>query len=159
MHHRSAPKVWNQLIDNADVCYTANCTWFLISNHLLQPSSPKSYHRRTVSCLAVASHHEHYNHPSYYIVNTRLCDVFEVADSSASPTRQTRHGKRKSEGAISLEQLQKGLTGASVAHVDNSEAKDKNEFRSSSGKLVKVWSNSINCITPLCTLPFLQWVT
>ncbi|KAF9958244.1 hypothetical protein BGZ65_001583 [Modicella reniformis] len=88
--------------------------------------SPGNYHRRSVSCLAVASHHEHYNHPSYYITNGRLCDMIE---GSASPTHQTRHAKRKSEGTISPEQVQKGLTNAGVTNVDASASnvKDKSE--------------------------------
>ncbi|KAI1321755.1 hypothetical protein EDD11_000031 [Mortierella claussenii] len=76
--------------------------------------SPGSYHRRTVSCLAVASHHEHYNHPSYYVPNGRFYDAIDLAEGSASPVQQTRHAKRKSDGAISLEQLQKGLSEAGV---------------------------------------------
>ncbi|KAG0246677.1 hypothetical protein B0O80DRAFT_486348 [Mortierella sp. GBAus27b] len=109
--------------------------------------SPKSYHRRAVSCLAVASHHEHYNHPSYY-----MYDMIEVAEGSASPIRQTRHTKRKSEGAISLEQLQKGLSGAGVANSDasTSEANGKNEGVTASGslngKLVK-----LNVVSPTNT--------
>ncbi|KAF9353196.1 hypothetical protein BGX26_009016 [Mortierella sp. AD094] len=99
--------------------------------------SPGSYHRRTVSCLAVASHHEHYNHPSYYIPNGRFFDAIEMVEGSASPV-QTRHAKRKSEGAISLEQLQKGLNDASAANANVS--KDKKDAAPGllSGKLVKL---------------------
>ncbi|KAF9109822.1 hypothetical protein BGX27_007159 [Mortierella sp. AM989] len=98
-----------------------------------------SYHRRTVSCLAVASHHEHYNHPSYYIPNGRFFDAIEAVDGSASPV-QTRHAKRKSEGAISLEQLQKSLSDAGALNVNTAAAKDKKDAASGllSGKLVKL---------------------
>ncbi|KAG0201984.1 hypothetical protein BGX28_005337 [Mortierella sp. GBA30] len=77
-----------------------------------------SYHRRTVSCLAVASHHEHYDHPWYCTANNRLYDTIEIAEGSASPVHLTHHAKRKSEGAISLELLQRSLTGAGVANVN-----------------------------------------
>ncbi|KAF9438639.1 hypothetical protein BGZ76_006200 [Entomortierella beljakovae] len=106
--------------------------------------SPTSYHRRTVSCLAVASHHEHYNHPSYFIPNGRFFDAIEVAEGSASPV-QTRHAKRKSEGAISIEQLRKGLSGASAASINAVAPSDKKDSPSSilNGKLVKLTVPSI----------------
>ncbi|KAF8930524.1 hypothetical protein BGZ58_008197 [Dissophora ornata] len=113
--------------------------------------SPGSYHRRSVSCLAVASYHEHYNHPSYYLANDRLYDTLEVSEGSASPVHQTRHAKRKSDGAISLELLQRGLSGAGIANanVTPAESKDKTETIMSgslNGKLVKV-----NIISPANT--------
>jgi len=78
------------------------------------------------------------------MTDARLYDMVEVAEGSASPTRQTRHTKRKSDGAVSIEQLQKGLSDAGVANVDSS-ASDikKNEGVASgplSGKLGKVGS-------------------
>ncbi|KAK3829201.1 MAG: hypothetical protein J3Q66DRAFT_324611 [Benniella sp.] len=115
----------------------------IVGNVAARPS-PKNYHRRAVSCLAVASPHEH----SYYMTDARLYDMVEVAEGSASPTRQTRHIKRKSDGAISIEQLQKGLSDAGVANVESS-ASDikKNEGVASgplSGKLVKVNVSPVN---------------
>lgn len=96
--------------------------------HLL--SSPKSYHRRTVSCLAVASHHEHYEHPSYLAPTGRFYETVEFSEAtSASPVNHTRHVQRKSEGNISLIQLQQGLSGAGVANVISSDAKDKSESK------------------------------
>ncbi|KAG0365497.1 hypothetical protein BGZ54_006474 [Gamsiella multidivaricata] len=105
--------------------------------------SPTSYHRRTVSCLAVASPYVHYNDPAYYIANSRLYDTTEVAEGSASPVHQTRHVKRKSDGTISLEQLQKGLASASIANagVTITETKEKSDAAASSplsGKLAKL---------------------
>ncbi|KAF9340885.1 hypothetical protein BGZ91_012015 [Linnemannia elongata] len=92
--------------------------------------SPTTYHRRTVSCLAVASYHEHYNHPAYLASggNNQLYDTI-IPEGSASPVHQTRHAHRKSEGAISLDQLQKGLSGAGVSNVNTSaaEAKDNKD--------------------------------
>ncbi|KAF9427423.1 hypothetical protein BGZ94_004938 [Podila epigama] len=63
-----------------------------------------SYHRRSVSCLAVASHHEHYEKPSY--PTGRYYDTVEITEettstesSSASPSNSVpRHAQRKSEG-------------------------------------------------------------
>ncbi|KAF9200587.1 hypothetical protein BGZ49_009162 [Haplosporangium sp. Z 27] len=106
--------------------------------------SPGSYHRRTVSCLAVASHYEHYNHPSYYIPNGRFFDAVEMVEGSASPV-QTRHAKRKSEGAISLEQLQKGLNDAGASNAITIASKDKKDAASGplSGKLVKLTVPSV----------------
>ncbi|KAG9321118.1 hypothetical protein KVV02_000700, partial [Mortierella alpina] len=98
----------------------------LRSGHVMR-KSPTSYHRRTVSCLAVASHHEHYDHPWYCSSNSRFYDTLEIAEGSASPVHQTRHAKRKSEGSISLEHLQKSLSGAGVANVNASSDKSKNE--------------------------------
>ncbi|KAF9156532.1 hypothetical protein BG015_004442 [Linnemannia schmuckeri] len=89
--------------------------------------SPTTYHRRTVSCLAVASYHEHYNHPAYLASggNNQLYDTI-IPEGSASPVHhQTRHVQRKSEGAISLDQLQKGLSGAGVSNVKTSAAEVK----------------------------------
>lgn len=89
--------------------------------------SPTTYHRRTVSCLAVASYHEHYNHPAYLASggNNQLYDTI-IPEGSASPVHhQTRHAHRKSEGAISLDQLQKGLSGAGVSNVNTSAAEAK----------------------------------
>ncbi|KAG9069095.1 hypothetical protein KI688_009990 [Linnemannia hyalina] len=93
--------------------------------------SPTTYHRRTVSCLAVASYHEHYNHPAYLASggSNQLYDTI-IPEGSASPVHhQTRHAHRKSEGAISLDQLQKGLSGAGVSNVNTStaEAKDNKD--------------------------------
>ncbi|KAF9170915.1 hypothetical protein BGX21_008266 [Mortierella sp. AD011] len=98
--------------------------------------SPKSYHRRAVSCLAVASHHQHYNHTSYHIPNGRF-DAIEMVEGSASPV-QTRHAKRKSEGAISLERLQKGLNDAGAASANASKDKKDAVPALLSGKLVKL---------------------
>ncbi|KAF9335949.1 hypothetical protein BG006_010168 [Podila minutissima] len=107
--------------------------------------SPKSYHRRTVSCLAVASHHEHYEHPSYLAPTGRFYETVEFSEAtSASPVNHTRHVQRKSEGNISLIQLQQGLSGAGVTNVISSDAKDKSEnapIAGSSllgGKLIKM---------------------
>lgn len=86
--------------------------------------SPKSYHRRTVSCLAVASHHEHYEQSSYLAPTGRFYEIELSEATSASPVNHTRHVQRKSEGAISLVQLQQSLSGAGVA-VISSDAKDK----------------------------------
>ncbi|KAI8599313.1 hypothetical protein EDD21DRAFT_445468 [Dissophora ornata] len=129
--------------------------------------SPGSYHRRSVSCLAVASYHEHYNHPSYYLANDRLYDTLEVSEGSASPVHQTRHAKRKSDGAISLELLQRGLSGAGIANanVTPAESKDKTETIMSgslNGKLVKnlpsatVFDKSLHevCVICHCTLSY-----
>lgn len=92
--------------------------------------SPKSYHRRTVSCLAVASHHEHYEHPSYLAPTGRFYETVEFSEAtSASPVNHTRHVQRKSEGNISLIQLQQGLSGAGVTNVISSDAKDKSESK------------------------------
>jgi len=74
----------------------------------------------------VASHHEHYDHPWYSSSNSRFYDTIEIAEGSVSPVHQTRHAKRKSEGAISLEHLQKSLTGAGVANVNASSNRSKN---------------------------------
>ncbi|KAF9310848.1 hypothetical protein BG003_008044 [Podila horticola] len=107
--------------------------------------SPKSYHRRTVSCLAVASHHEHYEHPSYLAPTGRFYETVEFSEAtSASPVNHTRHVQRKSEGNISLIQLQQGLSGAGVANVISSDAKDKSENAPTAGssllggKLIKM---------------------
>ncbi|KAG0033507.1 hypothetical protein BGZ82_006084 [Podila clonocystis] len=97
-------------------------------------TSPKSYHRRTVSCLAVASHHEHYEHPSYLAPTGRFYETVEFSQAtSASPVNHTRHVQRKSEGNISLIQLQQGLSGAGVANVISSDTKDKSENALTSG--------------------------
>ncbi|KAG0262193.1 hypothetical protein BG011_000244 [Mortierella polycephala] len=101
----------------------------------------KSYHRRTVSCLAIASQHEHFDHPSY----SRLYDTIEIAEGSASPVQYTRHTKRKSEGAISLDHLQKSLSNAGASA--NKDAKKDGDYTVVSvpsvsaplgGKLVKL---------------------
>ncbi|KAF9284714.1 hypothetical protein BGZ68_004471 [Mortierella alpina] len=57
---------------------------------------------------------------------SRFYETIEIAEGSASPVHQTRHAKRKSEGAISLEHLQKSLSGAGVANVKASSDKNKN---------------------------------
>ncbi|KAF9574684.1 hypothetical protein EC968_005915 [Mortierella alpina] len=49
---------------------------------------------------------------------SRFYETIEIAEGSASPAHPTRHAKRKSEGAISLEHLQKSLSGAGVANVN-----------------------------------------
>ncbi|KAG0085138.1 hypothetical protein BGZ93_004210 [Podila epicladia] len=101
--------------------------------------SPKSYHRRTVSCLAVASHHEHYEHPSYLAPTGRFYETVEFSEAtSASPVNHTRHIQRKSEGNISLIQLQQGLSGAGVTNVISSDAKDKSEITSTAGSSLLV---------------------
>ncbi|KAF9404477.1 hypothetical protein BGZ94_004151 [Podila epigama] len=81
--------------------------------------SPTNYHRRTVSCLAVASHHEHYEHPSYIAPTGRYYDavVFSEATSASPVHNTTRHAQRKSEGSISLSQLQQSLANAGVTNV------------------------------------------
>ncbi|KAG0373785.1 hypothetical protein BGX24_011243 [Mortierella sp. AD032] len=117
--------------------------------------SPTTYHRRTVSCLAVASFHEHYNHPSYQAGGNQVYDTI-IPEGSASPVHhQSRHVQRKSEGAISLDQLQKGLSGAGVSNVNTSaaEAKDNKDGMvnvpsggSLSGKLIK-----LNVVSPPST--------
>ncbi|KAF9586171.1 hypothetical protein BGW38_008980 [Lunasporangiospora selenospora] len=101
-------------------------------------------HRRTVSCLAVASHHEHYDHPSYLVPSNRY-DMLVIAEGSASPVQQSRHAHRKSEGAISLNQLQQSLSNAGAAESTGSNDASNADFAvvslSSgplSGKLVKV---------------------
>ncbi|KAG0028249.1 hypothetical protein BGZ81_004917 [Podila clonocystis] len=97
-------------------------------------TSPKSYHRRTVSCLAVASHHEHYEHSSYLAPTGRFYETVEFSQAtSASPVNHTRHVQRKSEGNISLIQLQQGLSGAGVTNVISSDTKDKSENVPTSG--------------------------
>ncbi|KAG0336663.1 hypothetical protein BG004_007949 [Podila humilis] len=113
-------------------------------------TSPKSYHRRTVSCLAVASHHEHYDHPSYLaaLPTGRFYETVEFSEAtSASPVNHTRHVQRKSEGSISLALLQQGLSGAGVANVITNDVKEKTENVASpvpsgssllGGKLVKM---------------------
>ncbi|KAF9390979.1 hypothetical protein CPB97_007858 [Podila verticillata] len=94
--------------------------------------SPKSYHRRTVSCLAVASHHEHYEQSSYLAPTGRFYEIELSEATSASPVNHTRHVQRKSEGAISLVQLQQSLSGAGVA-VISSDAKDKENAPTANG--------------------------
>ncbi|KAG0327251.1 hypothetical protein BG000_001033 [Podila horticola] len=132
--------------------------------------SPKSYHRRTVSCLAVASHHEHYEHPSYLAPTGRFYETVEFSEAtSASPVNHTRHVQRKSEGNISLIQLQQGLSGAGVANVISSDAKDKSEnapIAGSSllgGKLIKTHTKDCLSVSifsfgaqPLPHLPLFQ---
>ncbi|KAI9237784.1 MAG: hypothetical protein BYD32DRAFT_290423 [Podila humilis] len=111
--------------------------------------SPKSYHRRTVSCLAVASHHEHYEQSSYLAPTGRFYEIELSEATSASPVNHTRHVQRKSEGAISLVQLQQSLSGAGVA-VISSDAKGKENAPTANGgssllggKLIKM-----NVISP-----------
>ncbi|KAG0071453.1 hypothetical protein BGZ89_010579 [Linnemannia elongata] len=83
-----------------------------------------AYHRRSHSCLAVASHHEHYESPSYQAApgSGRYYDIVEVSEGgattaiatgagSSSPTHM-RHIPRKSDGAISMTQLQRSLSNA-----------------------------------------------
>ncbi|KAF9216404.1 hypothetical protein BGZ59_009821 [Podila verticillata] len=94
--------------------------------------SPKSYHRRTVSCLAVASHHEHYEQSSYLAPTGRFYEIELSEATSASPVNHTRHVQRKSEGAISLVQLQQSLSGAGVA-VISSDAKGKENAPTANG--------------------------
>ncbi|KAF9177504.1 hypothetical protein BGZ51_008670 [Haplosporangium sp. Z 767] len=84
--------------------------------------SAVSYRRRTVSCLTIASHQEHFDHPSY----SRLYDTIEIAEGSASPVQYTRHAKRKSEGAISLDYLQKSLSNAGASA--NKDAKKDGDY-------------------------------
>lgn len=87
--------------------------------------SAGSYHRRSVSCLAVASHHEHYEHPSYYAASGRYYDTIEVSEGSASPVNHTRHVQRKSEGQISIGQLQRSLSNAGLVNVSTAAADGK----------------------------------
>jgi hypothetical protein len=89
--------------------------------------------------LAVASYHEHYNHPAYLASggNNQLYDTI-IPEGSASPVHhQTRHVQRKSEGAISLDQLQKGLSGAGVSNVNTSAAEAKDI--SKDGKFLSIF--------------------
>ncbi|KAF9134834.1 hypothetical protein BGW39_005744, partial [Mortierella sp. 14UC] len=86
-----------------------------------------SYHRRSHSCLAVASHHEHYENPSYQAApgSGRYYDIVEVSEEggattaiaigagSSSPSHM-RHIPRRSDGSISLTQLQRSLTSAGL---------------------------------------------
>ncbi|KAF9302086.1 hypothetical protein BGZ74_005876 [Mortierella antarctica] len=127
--------------------------------------SPKSYHRRTVSCLAVASHHEHYEHPSYLAPTGRFYETVEFSEAtSASPVNHTRHVQRKSEGNISLIQLQQGLAGAGVTNVISSNAKDKSENAPTAGssllggKLIKTRTKESlsDSISPLSQRPYLS---
>ncbi|KAF9967807.1 hypothetical protein BGZ70_008117 [Mortierella alpina] len=85
-----------------------------------------------MSCLAVAPNHDHFDHPSF---SNRLYDTIEISEdgvattafttgapgSSASPV-QTRHVSRKSDGNISISQLQKSLSGAGISNAAASEA-------------------------------------
>ncbi|KAG0284188.1 hypothetical protein BGZ97_008278 [Linnemannia gamsii] len=108
--------------------------------------SPTTYHRRTVSCLAVASYHEHYNHPAYLASggNNQLYDTI-IPEGSASPVHhQTRHVQRKSEGAISLDQLQKGLSGAGVSNVNTSAAEAKDISKDGNFTTVNVSSGPLS---------------
>ena len=78
-----------------------------------------------MSCLAVASHHEHYDHPSYYAASSgRYYDTIEISEGSASPVHHTRHAQRKSEGAISIAQLQRSLSNAGLVNVNKNIASD-----------------------------------
>ncbi|KAG0215436.1 hypothetical protein BGX28_010141 [Mortierella sp. GBA30] len=101
-------------------------------------SSSTNYHRRSMSCLAVASHHEHFDHPSF---SNRLFDTIEISEdgvattafvtggatgSSASPV-QTRHAPRKSDGNISMTQLQKSLSGAGITSSEASSSASRSE--------------------------------
>ncbi|KAF9386108.1 hypothetical protein CPB97_004045 [Podila verticillata] len=95
---------------------TAQCHFpFERSSHNMR-QGPASYHRRSVSCVAVASHHEHYQKPSY--PTGRYYDTIEITEastesSSASPST-SRHGQRKSD--ISLGQLQRSLSSACLSN-------------------------------------------
>ncbi|KAF9129608.1 hypothetical protein BGX30_013891 [Mortierella sp. GBA39] len=94
-----------------------------------------AYHRRSHSCLAVASHHEHYESPSYQAApgSGRYYDIVEVSEEggattaiatgagSSSPTHM-RHIPRKSDGSISMTRLQRSLSNAAaVAGGDNAD--------------------------------------
>ncbi|KAF9318971.1 hypothetical protein BG003_010178 [Podila horticola] len=111
--------------------------------------SSASYHRRSVSCVAVASHHEHYQKPSYptgrYYDTVEITEEASTESSSASPTATTsRHGQRKSD--ISLGQLQRSLSSAGLSNpAATTEAAETPEGAtvnvttgSLGGKLVKV---------------------
>ncbi|KAF9955624.1 hypothetical protein BGZ72_003575 [Mortierella alpina] len=106
-----------------------------------------------MSCLAVAPNHDHFDHPSF---SNRLYDTIEISEdgvattafttgapgSSASPV-QTRHVSRKSDGNISISQLQKSLSGAGItdAAASGSEGTDgvvSVATGSLGGKLVKL---------------------
>ncbi|KAG0033647.1 hypothetical protein BGZ81_007774 [Podila clonocystis] len=81
--------------------------------------SSASYHRRSVSCVAVASHHEHYQKPSYptgrHYDTVEIMEETSTESSSASPIATTsRHGQRKSD--ISLGQLQRSLSNAGLSN-------------------------------------------
>jgi len=119
--------------------------------------SPASYHRRSVSCVAVASHHEHYQKPSYptgrYYDTIEITEEASTESSSASPST-TRHGQRKSD--ISLGQLQRSLSSAGLrSPATTTEATEASEGAtvnvatgSFGGKLVKVKEKKEWC---LCT--------
>ncbi|KAG0216295.1 hypothetical protein BGX33_000256 [Mortierella sp. NVP41] len=94
-----------------------------------------SYHRRSHSCLAVASHHEHYENPSYYPApgSGRYYDIVEVSEEGSTTTAiatgagssspiHMRHVPRKSDGNISMTQLQRSLSGAGVNAADGAVA-------------------------------------
>lgn len=125
-------------------------------------SSSAHYHRRSMSCLAVVPNHDHFDHPSF---SNRLYDTIEISEdgvattafttgapgSSASPV-QTRHVSRKSDGNISISQLQKSLSGAGITNAAASEASASGSegadgvvsvaTGSLGGKLVKVMLDS-----------------
>ena len=96
-----------------------------------------AYHRRSHSCLAVASHHEHYENPSYQAApgSGRYYDIVEVSGEggattaigtgagSSSPTHM-RHIPRKSDGTISMTQLQRSLSNAGAAAVAGGDSAD-----------------------------------
>ncbi|KAF9902707.1 hypothetical protein BX616_001847 [Lobosporangium transversale] len=119
--------------------------------------SSGSYHRRTVSCLAIAAHHGHYNRLSYYASNGYFYDAIGPAEGSISPVNQARHVKRRSEGAISIELLQKSLLEAGIKTKDVSStaeivvgAKHKTDADASrplNGRLVKLAVPSFVSVT------------
>ncbi|KAG0250867.1 hypothetical protein BG011_008025, partial [Mortierella polycephala] len=121
--------------------------------------SPASYHRRSVSC--VASREDYYDHPSFNANsgNNRLYDTIEISEDgfattaiaingsgSASPS-QSRHAPRKSDGNISIAQLQKSLSRAGITNnvtVDGASSGSENSdgvvgmaTSSFGGKLIK----------------------
>ncbi|KAF9155712.1 hypothetical protein BG015_008846 [Linnemannia schmuckeri] len=105
-----------------------------LSHEMRQGSA--AYHRRSHSCLAVASHHEHYENSSYQAApgSGRYYDIVEVSEEggataaiatgagSSSPIHM-RHIPRKSDGTISMTQLQRSLSnaGAVPAGGDNAD--------------------------------------
>ncbi|KAF9932245.1 hypothetical protein FBU30_008667 [Linnemannia zychae] len=91
-------------------------------SHMMRQGSA-SHHRRSHSCLAVASHHKHYESPSYQAApgSGRYYDIVEVSEEGGATTAITTGASsasasipRRIDGAISLTQLQRSLTGAGV---------------------------------------------
>ena len=113
-------------------------------------SSSGSYHRRSHSSLAVAFHHEHYEHPSYYPTpnsGRRYYDTVEIteegattttaaiaagdgAGSSASPSQTRRRAD-----SISMTQLQRSLSSANISNATAAPATEDGVVSVSTGSL------------------------